>query len=149
MGLSFTIAFGPRQRTHSQVWVPRDSWPHFTRYCLRCKTPPTWRAGSPYLYRAETGWPGYTFRHWVPFSSPPTTRRVTVEVFDPASTQAAKAQLALLVITSRHGQHIQHRSSFSVQFFSWEHVCLRSRYSAMALIYLLIWRSLPSNGSTC
>jgi hypothetical protein len=25
-------------------------------------------------------------RHWVPFSSPPTTHRVTVEVFDPAST---------------------------------------------------------------
>jgi hypothetical protein len=30
--------------------------------------------------------PGYTPRHWVPFSSPPTTRRATVEVFDPAST---------------------------------------------------------------
>jgi hypothetical protein len=26
-------------------------------------------------------------RHWVPFSSPPTTRRATVEVFDPASTR--------------------------------------------------------------
>jgi hypothetical protein len=30
MGLSFTIAAGPRQRSHSQVRVPRDSWPHFT-----------------------------------------------------------------------------------------------------------------------
>jgi hypothetical protein len=29
-GLSFTIATGPRQRSHSQVRVPRDSWPHFT-----------------------------------------------------------------------------------------------------------------------
>jgi hypothetical protein len=29
----------------------------------------------------------YTPRHWVPFSSPPSTRTVTVEVFDPASTQ--------------------------------------------------------------
>jgi hypothetical protein len=27
-------------------------------------------------------------RHWIPFSSPPTTRRATVEVFDPASTRA-------------------------------------------------------------
>jgi hypothetical protein len=34
-----------------------------------------------------TGWPGYTPRHWVPFSSPPTTRRATVEVFDPTSTR--------------------------------------------------------------
>jgi hypothetical protein len=30
MGLSFTVAAGPRQRTHSQVRVTRDSWPHFT-----------------------------------------------------------------------------------------------------------------------
>jgi hypothetical protein len=30
MGLSFTVAAGPRQRSHSQVRLPRDSWPHFT-----------------------------------------------------------------------------------------------------------------------
>jgi hypothetical protein len=30
MGLSFTNAAGPRQRSHSQVRVPRDSWPYFT-----------------------------------------------------------------------------------------------------------------------
>jgi hypothetical protein len=30
MGLSFTIAAGPRQRSRSQVRAPRDSWPHFT-----------------------------------------------------------------------------------------------------------------------
>jgi hypothetical protein len=30
MGLSFKIAAGPRQRSHSQVRVPQDSWPHFT-----------------------------------------------------------------------------------------------------------------------
>jgi hypothetical protein len=30
MGLSFTIAAGPRQRIHSQVRVPRDSWPYLT-----------------------------------------------------------------------------------------------------------------------
>jgi hypothetical protein len=28
MGLSITIAAGPGQRSHSQVRVPRDSWPH-------------------------------------------------------------------------------------------------------------------------
>jgi hypothetical protein len=34
MGLSFTIAAGPRQRSHSQV-ILRDSWPHFTASDLR------------------------------------------------------------------------------------------------------------------
>jgi hypothetical protein len=29
-GLPFTITAGPRQRSHSWVWVPRDSWPYFT-----------------------------------------------------------------------------------------------------------------------
>jgi hypothetical protein len=28
--LSFTIAAGPRQRSHSRLRVPRDSWPYFT-----------------------------------------------------------------------------------------------------------------------
>jgi hypothetical protein len=57
-GLTFTIAAGPRQRSHFQVRVPWDSWPYFTVS--------DWR---------------------LPFSSPPTARRVTVEVFDPASTR--------------------------------------------------------------
>jgi hypothetical protein len=30
MCLSFIIAAGPRQRSYSQVRVPRNSWPHFT-----------------------------------------------------------------------------------------------------------------------
>jgi hypothetical protein len=48
---------------------------------------PTWRAKIPYLYPPRTGWAGYTPRHWVAFSSPPTTRRATVEVFDTTSTR--------------------------------------------------------------
>jgi hypothetical protein len=55
-------------------------------YCLKFETPPTWGTRSLYLYPPGVGWPGYTSRHWVPFSSSPTTRRATVEVFDPAST---------------------------------------------------------------
>jgi hypothetical protein len=56
-GLSFIIATGPRQRSHSWVRVPWDSRPYFTVSDLR-----------------------------LPFLSPPTTRRATVEVFDLAST---------------------------------------------------------------
>jgi hypothetical protein len=56
-----------------------------TFYCLRFAAPPTWRARSPYLNITGTEWTSYTPRHWVLFSSPPTTRRVTVEVFEPIS----------------------------------------------------------------
>jgi hypothetical protein len=54
-GLSFVCAAGPCQRSLSRVLVPWDLRPYFTVSELR-----------------------------LPFSSPPTTRRVTVEVFDPA-----------------------------------------------------------------
>jgi hypothetical protein len=52
--VSFTIAAGPRQRSHSRVRVPWDSRPYFTVSESR-----------------------------LPISSPPTTRGATVEVFDP------------------------------------------------------------------
>jgi hypothetical protein len=55
-GLSFTIAVGPRQRSHSWVRVPWDSRPYFTVSDSR-----------------------------LPSSSPHTSRRAMVEVFDPDS----------------------------------------------------------------
>jgi hypothetical protein len=58
MDLSFLHATGPCQRSVSRVRVPCDSRPYFIVSDLR-----------------------------LPFSSPPTTHRVTVEVFDPASTR--------------------------------------------------------------
>jgi hypothetical protein len=65
--------------------VPRDSRPYFIVPIL--ETPPTWRARFPYLYPPGTGWPRYTPGHWVPFPSPNTTRRATVEVLYPSSTR--------------------------------------------------------------
>jgi hypothetical protein len=41
------------------------------------RLPQTWWASSPYLYPPGTGWTSYTPGHWVPFSSPLTTRRAT------------------------------------------------------------------------
>jgi hypothetical protein len=41
----------------------------------------------PVFISPGTGWPSYTPRHWVPFLSPPTIRRATVEVFEPASAR--------------------------------------------------------------
>jgi hypothetical protein len=80
-GLSFTIADGPRQRCHSWVRVPWDSWPYFTVSDSR-----------------------------LPFSSPPRTRWATVEVFDPASTwdNWLNSRLVLPIIP-RHGRHREHR----------------------------------------
>jgi hypothetical protein len=69
-GLSFTIAAGPRQGGHSIVRVPRDSWPYFTVSDSR-----------------------------LPFTSPPTIHRATVEVFDPASTQEGSHYSRLNIIS--------------------------------------------------
>jgi hypothetical protein len=44
-GLSFTIAAGPHQCSHSQVRVSRDSWPHFTVSDSRLPQP-----GGPALH---------------------------------------------------------------------------------------------------
>jgi hypothetical protein len=66
MGLSFTIAAGPRQRSHSQVWVPRNSWPHFTVSDSSC---PKLGGSGPRIYiLQEQGGPlippdtGFLFR---------------------------------------------------------------------------------------
>jgi hypothetical protein len=59
-GLSFVYAAGPCQRSLSRVRVHWDLRPYFTVSDLR-----------------------------LPFSSPPTTRRFTMEVFDPASTRVS------------------------------------------------------------
>jgi hypothetical protein len=57
-GLSFIVAAGPRQRSHFRVPVTWDSRPYFTVSDSRLS-----------------------------FLSLPTTRRATMQVFDPASTQ--------------------------------------------------------------
>jgi hypothetical protein len=49
-GLSFTIAAGTRQRSHSRIRVPRDSWPHFT---ISYSGLPV---SSPPVTRLHTGW---------------------------------------------------------------------------------------------
>jgi hypothetical protein len=84
MALSFTIAAGPRQSSHFQVQVPRDTWSHLLSQIrefpnLEGQVPvfsiyPKNRVAQLYL------------RHWIPFSSPSTTRK---EAFEPASTRVA------------------------------------------------------------
>jgi hypothetical protein len=81
-------------------------------YCLRFETPLTGRARSPYLYPPGTGWPGYTPRHWVPVPSPPTARRATVEVFEPASTPRLLRKLVLVIYIYILGTDRVEKSAF-------------------------------------
>jgi hypothetical protein len=82
-GLSFTVAADSRQRSHSHFRVPRVSWPHFTVSHSRLPQP---GGPGPLIYiPQEKGDPV------ILFSSSPTTRRATVEVFKHASTQGFSA----------------------------------------------------------
>jgi hypothetical protein len=81
-------------------------------YCLRFETCPNWRARSLYLHHPWTGWPIYIPRHWIPFSSPPTTRRVTVEVFYAASTRISCTALTNCPASNIYARtHRKHRAS--------------------------------------
>jgi hypothetical protein len=126
-----------------------------TFYCLRFETHPAWRARSQRLYPPGTGWPSYTSRHWIPFWLPPTTRRATVEVFDPASTRALNF---VPHITLQHGptENTVSNSSFIVRGLLG---FPRDHYSASPLarwllpsnlataVVSFVSRSLPSNVS--
>jgi hypothetical protein len=62
MGLSFTVAADPRQRSHSQVRVPRNSWPHFIVSHPRL---PQCEGQVPVFISLRNRWPGYTPWFWV------------------------------------------------------------------------------------
>jgi hypothetical protein len=106
--LTFKIVAGSRQRSHFRVQVSWDFWSYFTLS---------------------------DSRH--PFSSPPTTRRGTVEVFVPASTRDCRISLDLsCLITSRHGPRRSHRFPL---FF----------YPIFAVETCLFEKPLLSNGCLC
>jgi hypothetical protein len=65
MGLSFTIATGPPQRSNSRVRVPRDSLPYFTISDSRLPKP---GGPGPRIYIPPgTGWSSNTPGTWFPF----------------------------------------------------------------------------------
>jgi hypothetical protein len=129
--LSFTTVAGLRQHNHSPVRVPWDSWPYFTIQ--------DWR---------------------LPFSSPPTTRRGMVEVFNFANTRDLHfTALTVLLITSSHGQHRKHRPSLAVSIVSCAAISMNRQYNIIPLLLLwplpsnnhclIVWWSLHTNWSTC
>jgi hypothetical protein len=108
-GLYFVHTAGPCQRNLSRVRVPWDSRPYFTISDLR-----------------------------LPFLSPPTTRRVTVEVFDPASTRVRLLRGSqLFLITTLHAPCGKHSLCMVGK------VCLQRRCISTEVIRLLLAYSLP------
>jgi hypothetical protein len=77
----------------------------------------------------------------LPFSSPPTTRRVTVEVFDPASTREASLRLAELLLLYLRGErneyHVSKSSSIFVCLFVVTETCLANYCAATDVLPLL------------
>jgi hypothetical protein len=92
-GLSFVYAAGPCQRSPSRVRVPCYS--------------------RPYITVSNLG---------LPFSSPPTTRRVMVEVFEPASTRAVII-LIFLSYKAESNEAINYTQNFSnAVIYSWPQI---------------------------
>jgi hypothetical protein len=84
----------------------------------------------PLFIFPRKGWLTYTPMHWVPFPSPPTTRRAMVGVFDPASTRWNSIPLSSdCALLQPLGMDPTGNSIFSCQG-----VCLLVRYLAMDVL---------------
>jgi hypothetical protein len=106
-----------------------------TFYCLRFETPPTWKARSPCLYPSGTGWPNYTPRHWVSFSS----RHGYVEniVSNITSIVARMHYYSSLYSPSTDGT--QNVSSVTAYFLVTGDTCVQICYLATAVLLSLIY----------
>jgi hypothetical protein len=108
-GLPFTITAGPRQRYHSWVWVPRESWPYFTLSVSRLPQPggpgpriyipqeqgdPVITPGTGFPFRRLLRLAGLRWRYW---NSPP--RREVSLIFSMSGfTWSYTANMFILMI---------------------------------------------------
>jgi hypothetical protein len=117
-------------------FVERPLWrENGSVFCICCWPPPG--SLSPVLVPWDS-WSSFTVSDvTLTFSSPPTTRRVTVEVFDPAST--------CLMTPSRY--IASSRTAQKHRFQHLLHYCLlHSRYLAMAVSLapqFFLWENMP------
>jgi hypothetical protein len=112
-GLSFVYAAGRCQSSLSRVRFPWDSRPYFTLSDLRLL-----------------------------FPSPPKTRRVTVEVFDPASTRESASQYFFTELLSL-SLSLTLRPTFS------RPVCLGIKHSSGLTIRFLLPYGIRNTSETC
>jgi hypothetical protein len=104
----------------------------------------------PVFIFPRAGWPSYTPRHWVPFTSPPTTRGATVEVFEHASKRDTDCiALIVFLITSLHGTNRKRRfQQYSVVVGVFTDPLPRNglHYPIVLLLRMHMLRALSSNG---
>jgi hypothetical protein len=112
MSLSFTIAAGPRQCSHSQVPSPTGLMTII--FCLRFDTPRTWRARFLYLYPPGRGWPDFIPRHWIPFSLPRATRKATGKYSTSPEYRSPSQTVPLLFCVSRCHQMVIFRHNMYI-----------------------------------
>jgi hypothetical protein len=142
----------------SPIW---GSWPDIY-YCLTATVLFLWgalseeRTGLSFVYaddpcqrslsRIRVLWDSRLSDLRLPFSSPPTTRGVTVELFDPASTWFYPlSDLLRPFITPRHGPHGKHRLLLLRKRVYWSvtwqwiacRVCLPTRCLGMGIHFTI------------
>jgi hypothetical protein len=115
--MSFTITVGPRQHSHSQIRVPRDSWQHFAVTDFRL---PQAGGPCPQIYiPQEQGGPvitpgtGFPFRRLIRLAG----LQWRYSTPDPTPKTASQLSTALLR-TSEHGLHRKHISSIVACLFT-------------------------------
>jgi hypothetical protein len=155
------------QRTHSQVRVPR---PHDHILLSQIQDSPNLE-NQVSVFMSPRKVARLYPRHWVPSSSPPTSHRATVEVFDPASTRRlthiADLSSSLYCLGADPIENAASSSSYGqlpsdslyivdvffhflgnlfTELYSETAFCLFAYCIAMAVVSF-VWRPLPRNGS--
>jgi hypothetical protein len=90
---------------------------------------------GPCMYTPGTDWLNYTSRHWVSFSLPPTARRDTVKVLEPASTREKP----------QHWTASRHEPYINCRFLQSLHCCVR----VCCGDHVIATEPFPSNGCLC
>jgi hypothetical protein len=140
IGLSFTIAAGPRQGGDSQVRVPRDSWPYFAVSDPRLPQPDG--PGHLTYIPQDQGGPVISPGIGFPFRRLLELGRATMEVFKPASTHPTYNSSARTTVENTVSSCT---SIYLCWFFVVERCLFKIRYLCADVF---ICDPLPSNGST-
>jgi hypothetical protein len=135
MGLSFTVAAGPRQHSHFQIWVPRDSWPFFTVSDSRLPKPE--ETGRRIYIPQEQGSPVITPGTGFPFRRLLRLAGLRWRYPTPPPHGIVSNSYLALLVTSRHGPRRIHRFHYcGILLLPWKQpVCgalLRNGYFIVA-----------------
>jgi hypothetical protein len=131
--LSFTVATGSRQRSHSFARVPRDSWPYFT---VSDSRPPNLEGQVPVFLFPRTVWPfiptgtGFPFRRFLRlaglrwrYSNPPPHGLTPIKECYPLPLHSAAFQInvisEILICELQYLHRVGPSAAILHPFFSW------------------------------